>query len=284
MKRFTTRKELKSYLSTCRSEGLTIGFTPTMGALHEGHISLINRSVSENDISVCSIFVNPTQFNNSGDLDNYPRTLDRDLKMLAEAGCQAVFIPEVKEMYPEDDNVAKYEMDFGILATVMEGKFRPGHFRGVALVVGKFLDLILPDRSYFGAKDYQQLQIVTELNRRLGLKGEIVGCDIMRETDGLAMSSRNLRLTEEQRTAAPLVYQMLNSARERIQNEPPEAIIHWVSEQFEKSPLLELEYFEIRDSYSLEPVVEVAPNQKVNGFMSVFAGEVRLIDNMVLFD
>lgn len=275
---FKTIKETRDYSEKCRKSGLKIGFVPTMGALHEGHLSLVRRAKSENDIVVCSIFVNPIQFNNPDDLLKYPRTLERDMEMLQEAGCDVVFAPAVEEMYPEK---ATKEYDFGALANVMEGAFRPGHFNGVGIVVHKLFDITLPHQAYFGEKDFQQLQIIKKLVELEHLDVEIIPCPISRETDGLARSSRNERLTPEMRRAAPYIYMVLQEAGNLAKTNTAAEIEKYVKFKFDSHPLLKLEYFSIASGNDLQPVTG-AISEGDMGFIAVFAGEVRLIDNIQL--
>lgn len=278
MIRFNTIKETRNYAIEQREKGLTIGFVPTMGALHPGHISLVERARKENDLVLCSIFVNPIQFNNPDDLKKYPRTLESDLEMLKAAGCDLVFIPSVEEMYPEE--VSK-SYDFGKLANVMEGAFRPGHFNGVAIVVKKLFDIALPHRSYFGEKDFQQLQIIKALVRIENMDVEIVPCAISREADGLARSSRNERLTPDMRAASPFIYQTLNEAKAMANSHSAEEITAFVEHNFKRHELLNLEYFSIASGDDLQSV-----SGKISAgdmaFIAVFAGDIRLIDNIQL--
>ena len=278
MIRFNTIKETRTYSIGQRDKGLTIGFVPTMGALHPGHISLVERARRENDIVMCSIFVNPIQFNNPDDLKKYPRTLETDMEMLKAAGCDVVFIPTVEEMYPEEINKT---YDFGKLADVMEGAFRPGHFNGVAIVVKKLFDITLPHRSYFGEKDFQQLQIIKALVRIENLDIEIVPCPISREADGLARSSRNERLTPEMRAASPFIYQTLKDAKNSTTTHSAEEIKAFVEISFKEHPLLKLEYFSIASGADLQPVSGKISDGDT-GFIAVFAGGIRLIDNIQL--
>ncbi|HAH57721.1 MAG: pantoate--beta-alanine ligase [Lentimicrobium sp.] len=278
MQVFNTIAETHKYSRKARVEGKFIGFVPTMGALHPGHISLVERARKENDLVVVSIFVNPLQFNNPQDLEKYPRDLDKDLKLLREAGCDVVFNPSVAEMYPEEVNK---HYDFGSLANVMEGAFRPGHFNGVAIVVNKLFNIVLPYRAYFGEKDFQQLQIIRALVSIEKLDINIVACPISREDDGLARSSRNERLTPEMRKAAPFIYQTLLNARTMAQDSDSGRIIEYVKDQFIMHPLLKLEYFSIAGANDLQPIHgELHPESY--GFIAVFAGEIRLIDNIRL--
>ncbi|MBW6489657.1 MAG: pantoate--beta-alanine ligase [Lentimicrobium sp.] len=275
---FETIKETREYSVSKRKNGLSIGFIPTMGALHEGHLSLAIRARAENDIVICSIFVNPIQFNNPEDLKKYPRTLDQDLKMLELAGCDLVFLPSVDEMYPEEIHK---DYDFGTLGGVMEGAFRPGHFNGVAIVVHKLFEITLPHRAYFGEKDYQQLAIVKELVKIENLPVEIIPCPISREQDGVAMSSRNARLTPEMRNAAPFIFHILKQARKMAQDHTAEQIEEFVKLKFSGHLLLDLEYFTIASGHDLQAVSgKISPGDM--GFIAVFAGEIRLIDNIQL--
>ena len=278
MIRFNTIEETRAYAMAQRDKGLTIGVVPTMGALHPGHISLVERARRENDIVMSSIFVNPIQFNNPDDLKKYPRTIESDMEILKAAGCDVVFVPTVEEMYPEEINKS---YDFGKLADVMEGAFRPGHFNGVAIVVKKLFDIALPHRSYFGEKDFQQLQIIKALVRIENLDVEIVPCPISREADGLARSSRNERLTPEMRTASPFIYQTLKDAQRMAANHSAEEITAFVEMNFKSHELLELEYFSIASGVDLQPVSGKISEGDM-GFIAVFAGGIRLIDNIQL--
>ncbi|MBC7124672.1 MAG: pantoate--beta-alanine ligase [Bacteroidales bacterium] len=261
-----------------KSEGKSVGFVPTMGALHKGHVSLVERSVAENDITVVSIFVNPTQFNDKNDLKNYPRMPEKDIAMLEAAGVNVVFMPTESEIYPEPDTRV---FDFGMLDKVMEGKFRPGHFNGVAQVVSKLFDIVEPHRAYFGQKDYQQLAIIRAMVRMLGYRIEIVGCPIVREPDGLAMSSRNLLLTPEHRKSAPLIYQTLAEARNKTNELSVKEMIDWVVNRINSDPNLKVEYFELADADSLLPVQGWDHPNGIVGCIAVWAGNIRLIDNMM---
>lgn len=278
MKLFNTIRETRDFAGSLRENGLKIGFVPTMGALHEGHLSLVRKAASENDAVLVSIFVNPIQFNNPEDLKKYPRNLEQDLRLLEPEGCTAVFAPEVSEMYAGE---VQKQFDFGPLALVMEGAFRPGHFNGVAVVVDKLFNIALPHRAYFGEKDYQQLQIIKELARMEHPGIEIVACPISREPDGLARSSRNERLTAEMRKAAPYIHLVLEEAINLAGNHTAEEITKFVTYKFESHPLLRLEYFSIANGETLQPVNgKTAPGDRA--FIAVFAGEIRLIDNIRL--
>jgi len=275
---FEKIRDLNSFILHKRESGKTIGFVPTMGALHVGHISLVEKSVSENDITVVSIFVNPIQFNNPTDLEKYPRDLKSDQEMLEAAGVDIIFAPSVEEMYPEPVT-ANYE--FGPLSTVMEGEFRPGHFNGVAVVVHKLFEIVMPHRAYFGEKDFQQLQIIKSLVRNLNLPVQIIPCPISREDDGLARSSRNARLTPEMREAAPFIHAQLVKARELALSMTSEELEDWMRKSFNSHQLLKLEYFSIADGETLSHIQGKIP-LNAYGFIAVFAGEIRLIDNIRL--
>ncbi|RUA10583.1 MAG: pantoate--beta-alanine ligase [Flavobacteriia bacterium] len=258
----------------------TIGFVPTMGALHKGHLSLIKRANDENDFTVVSIFVNPTQFDKAEDLNKYPRTLNTDLDLLEKVDCNIVFVPSVQEVYPV--NATSEIFNFAGLDKYMEGLFREGHFDGVGTVVKRLLEIVKPDNAYFGEKDYQQLLIIKKMVETEKLPVNIIGCDIYREPDGLAMSSRNIRLSKEQRKEAPQIFKTLNEAKEMFKNSSISEVKAYVEQVFQKNKLLELEYFEIADASSLKPVTTKKPGEKYRGFIAVFAGKIRLIDNIAL--
>ncbi len=272
--------DLKSWVKDQRLRGRSIGFVPTMGALHEGHLALVKRAVSENDKVVSSIFVNPLQFNRPDDLEKYPRSLASDLEMLESAGCHLAFCPGAKEMYPAPE-IKVY--DFGELDKVMEGRHRPGHFNGVAIVVKKLFDLVEPHRAYFGQKDYQQLQVIRALVAAENMNVEIVACPTVREPDGLAMSSRNRRLTPSQRREAPKIFRALDNARNMYPGTGVDVIKAMVINEINASAHLEVEYFEVSDAETLLPLTSPGQNQKLVACIAVNAGNVRLIDN-VLFN
>ena len=279
MKLFTTRNELREALDAYRNQAKSIGFVPTMGALHQGHLSLVSQAGKENEVVVVSIFVNPTQFNDPSDLERYPRTLEEDMNKLATVGDPMIFAPSVEEMYPEPDT---RKFDFGNLETIMEGKFRPGHFNGVGQIVSKLFDVVMPHRAYFGLKDFQQLAIIKEMVRQLQYNIEIVPCEIVREADGLAMSSRNQLLTPEHRAVASLISKTLFEAKKLVGEKSVEELSEWVQATINNSPMLEVEYFEIVDDNYLQPVKSWdEPTVKV-GCIAVHAGKVRLIDNVIL--
>lgn len=272
--------ETKIWVESQINSGHSIGFVPTMGALHQGHISLVNQSKKENDFTLVSIFVNPTQFNNQQDLKKYPRTEEKDAQLLEEAGVDILFIPSVEEMYPQETTSQIF--DFNGLENQMEGKFRPGHFDGVATIVRKFFEIIQPDRAYFGEKDFQQLRIIEELVKKLNIQTQIVPVAIMREPDGLAMSSRNMRLSEEMRAEAPEIYRILKNAKLYLKDNSIADTKKFVSEAFAQTQL-QLEYFEIADEQTLTSAAEKSKTQKLRAFVAVFADEIRLIDNLGLY-
>ena len=280
MKIIEKKSELSVFLNTYRKNNNKIGFVPTMGALHAGHISLVSYSVSSCDVTVVSIFVNPTQFNDPRDLEKYPRTLDRDLEMLEKAGCDVVFVPSVEEMYPGPDGRI---FDMSPLDSVMEGAARPGHFNGVAQIVSKLFDVVKPDEAFFGEKDFQQLSIIRLMCSRMGLGITITGCPIIREKDGLAMSSRNVLLTPSNRKAAPAIYCAMQKGALLCKEYSPEQLKQYITDLINKEPGLSVEYFEIMDQDTLVPIVEWSKFVKVRGFAAVKAGPVRLIDNMEFF-
>ena len=268
---------LGNLLSGFRKEGKTIGLVPTMGALHEGHAALVKRCVAENDITVVSVFVNPTQFNNPEDLRLYPRTLDADCALLEKLGVDIVFAPDVEEMYPEPDTRV---FDFGMLDKVMEGRFRPGHFNGVAQIVSKLFYAVGPDRAYFGEKDFQQLAIVREMVKQLQIPVEIVAVPIVREASGLALSSRNMRLTPQQRETASEIFKTLKMSVEMISKQSVEDTKKFVVDRINNQEGLSVEYFEIVDGNTLQSITDWNDSSYIVGCIAVFCGEVRLIDNI----
>lgn len=278
MKLFTTQEELGAYIADIRNQSQTIGFVPTMGALHSGHLSLIRRARQENDIVVCSIFVNPLQFNNPDDLKKYPRTLTEDLAILEPAGCDAVFYPTAEEMYPDEVN-EKYS--FNHLDKVMEGKFRPGHFDGVAVVVNRLFKMVLPHRAYFGLKDFQQIAIVKSMMLQTNSPVELIPCPIVREADGLAMSSRNVRLSAEGRKLAPFIFETLKWGKQQLKKASPAEVTRMVLDRFKLHPEFEPEYFEIVDSDTLMPVETFESSDPPVACIAVWLDQVRLIDNLV---
>ncbi len=279
MKTTSTIRETKEILDKVRCKGLSIGFVPTMGELHEGHLELIRRALQDNDYVAVSIFVNPIQFNRQEDYKCYPRNLEKDIKQLEETGSDLLFNPDEKEMYPEPDNT---EYDFGRLHEVMEGKFRPGHFNGVAIVVKKLFDIIEPHKAYFGQKDFQQLKIIEALVKKHQLAVKIISCPTIREADGLAMSSRNKLLTPEQRQIAPVIYQTLKKVKEKAFHEPVGEIKMWAVKQIHNYKSFDVEYFEIADYKTLMPVDKMEKGREYIACVAVYLGEVRLIDNEII--
>lgn len=280
MKVFTEKQPLKIYISKLKGENYTVGFVPTMGALHQGHLSLIKKAKKQNDFVVVSIFVNPTQFDNKEDLLKYPKTIENDTKLLNTVSCDVLFYPSVNEIYAE--NIVSEKFDFDGLENQMEGKYRDGHFNGVGTIVKTLFEIVEPDKAYFGQKDFQQLQIVKKMVRKNHLKVKVKGCPIFREKDGLAMSSRNIRLSKDHRNAATFIYKTLQKVRKNFNGENSEDIIAWVENEFKKHPLLKLEYFNIADEKSLKTINHNESNKKYRAFIAVFAGEIRLIDNIKL--
>ncbi|SHF34045.1 pantothenate synthetase [Bacteroides luti] len=277
MKIVHTINELQSELSALTAQGKMVGLVPTMGALHAGHASLVKRCVKENDVTVVSVFVNPTQFNDKNDLIKYPRTLDADCKLLEANGCSFVFAPSVEEMYPQPDT---RQFSFAPLDTVMEGAFRPGHFNGVAQIVSKLFYAVKPNRAYFGEKDFQQLAIIREMTKQLNLDIEIVGCPIVREVDGLALSSRNSLLSAEEREIALKISQTLFKSRTFAADHSVSETIRFVEESIAAEQGLRLEYFKIVDGYTLQDLKDWADTNYAVGCITVFCGQVRLIDNI----
>ncbi len=282
MKTIRKVSHLKEELNRHRKDGKTIGFVPTMGALHPGHMSLLGTAKAENDLLVCSIFVNPIQFNEEGDLDAYPRPLEQDQRLLLEQGCHILFLPGEGEMYPDKP---RERYDFGRLDKVMEGEYRPGHFNGVAIVVHRLLKMVAPHRAYFGEKDFQQLQVINKLVEMTGLGTRIVAVPTSREADGLARSSRNARLTPEQRKAAPLIYKVLKEAKDRYLGfTNPKQLEKWATEVISSNVHLRPQYVRVVDINSLEKIEQWTDNERCILCVAVFAGDVRLIDNMRLFN
>jgi pantoate--beta-alanine ligase len=282
LKIVATKSELEELLLPYREGGKNIGFVPTMGALHKGHISLVNLSINENDVTVCSIFVNPTQFNDPADLKRYPRPVDSDREMLEGAGCNVLFMPSVGEMYPHNDYTLLTQ-DFGILDKVMEGKSRPGHFAGMITIVNKLFDCVKPNKAYFGNKDFQQLTIIKYFVKKHGLPILIRECPISRDTDGLAMSSRNRLLSPEERKAAGLIPGTLFKVKEMWGKKAITELKTFVQAEFTKEPILKLDYFEMVHFDTLEPIHEpIFQDTPIMACIAAFAGKIRLIDNIKL--
>ena len=269
--------ELKAILADERKEKKSIGFVPTMGALHNGHISLVKQCRTENDICIVSIFVNPTQFNDKNDLNAYPRALDKDCELLEPTACDYIFAPSEKEMYPEPDTRT---FNLGPVAEVMEGAHRPGHFNGVAQIVSKLFDAVMPDNAYFGEKDFQQIAIIREMTKQLDMRINIIACPIVRENDGLAMSSRNARLSAEQRQIAPVIARTLKESCTFASTNSVEEVKNKVINTLNNTPFLRVEYFEIVDGGSLQPINKWEETVAPVGCITVFCGDVRLIDNI----
>ena len=270
-------KELKGYLIDSKRVGNRVGLVPTMGALHKGHLSLVERCVRENDICVVSVFVNPTQFNDKHDLETYPRTLEADCALLESAGCDFVFAPSVEEMYPEPDTRT---FDFGTVMQVMEGAKRPGHFNGVAQVVSKLFYIVEPDNAYFGEKDFQQIAVIRAMVKQLQIPVRINACPIVREADGLALSSRNTRLTPALRQKAPLIARTLRESKAMAATKSVREVVDYVVNTLNADPDLEVEYYEIVDGDSLVSIQDWKDTSYAVGCVTVYCGEVRLIDNI----
>lgn len=277
MKTFESGIELKNEIQKLKASGKSVGFVPTMGALHRGHISLVEKSVADNDITVVSIFVNPTQFNDKNDLANYPRTLAKDLELLGENGCNYVFTPSVKEMYPEEDS---RRFTFGFIENVMEGKHRPGHFNGVAQIVSKLFEVVPAHKAYFGEKDFQQVAIIRKLVADYAIPVQIIACPIFREKDGLAMSSRNMLLSEVQRNNAPVIYQTLVKSQDLLDELSVNEVKKFVVETINKNPELETEYFDIVNELTLKSIDSWNEAGNKVGCIAVKVGKIRLIDNI----
>ncbi len=272
-----TQAVLRQAVSACKAQNKTIGFVPTMGALHEGHASLVRQSVAKNNVTFVSVFVNPTQFNNKEDLEKYPRDLGRDADLLASLGVDFVFAPTPEEMYSADELAETFAFDFGGLDAVMEGKHRPGHFNGVVQVVSKLFRLVEPDRAYFGEKDFQQLAIIRRMTALMHFPIEIVGCPIMREASGLALSSRNERLSAEEKQTALAISRVLFESRQLKESQSVAQVQSWVIEQINRVEGLTVEYYEIVDQTTLQPATDFS---HAIGCVTVYCGPVRLIDNV----
>lgn len=273
-----TVKELKQAVTNAKAQGSKIGLVPTMGALHAGHVSLIERARRENDFVVVSVFVNPTQFNNPTDLKTYPRTEKADCEKLEAAGVDVAFIPSVEEIYPEPDTRV---FELGPVADVMEGAMRPGHFNGVAQIVSKLFEMVKPDRAYFGEKDFQQIAVIRKMVELCGFKLEIVDCPIKREDDGLAMSSRNVRLTADQRKVAPMIHKILTESVQYAKDHTVDETIKMVTDELNKVEFMDVEYYQIVDPLTMQPIAQW-DDTKLNpvGCITVYCGDVRLIDNI----
>lgn len=278
---FYSKAALIAYLKTIKTANSSIGFVPTMGALHQGHLALMQRSLKENNDTVVSIFVNPTQFNNADDLAKYPRTLEEDIKKMRTLSDKIIlYAPSVDDIY--EGNTVSQSFDFDGLENQMEGKFRPGHFNGVGTIVKRLFEIVTPTNAYFGEKDFQQLQIVKKLVEKTGLPVNIVGCPIFREENELAMSSRNERLTSEERKEASIIYKTLTEAKEIFQNHTPQETIEFVENAFKNNKEFELEYFVIADESTLLSIEQKQNDKKYRAFIAVFVNSIRLIDTISL--
>ena len=278
MKVLRTVGELRQAMESHRNASQTIGLVPTMGALHAGHLSLMERSCRDNDITVASIFVNPTQFNNATDLKTYPRTEEKDCALLEKAGVDYAFVPSVEEIYPEPDTRV---FDLGAVAEVMEGAMRPGHFNGVAQIVSRLFSYVNPTRAYFGEKDFQQIAVIRRMAQLEGFDFEIIACPIVREADGLALSSRNVRLTPEQRQIAPAIHRTLAQSLDMTRDKSVSDVKQWVKEEIDRQPFMTTEYYEIVNPLTMQPTDSwMTPDGPAVGCVTVYCGDVRLIDNI----
>jgi pantoate--beta-alanine ligase len=278
---FYGKVALIAYLKTIKTTNSTIGFVPTMGALHQGHLALMQRSLKENDDTVVSIFVNPTQFNNPEDLAKYPRTLEEDVKKMRGLSDKMIlYAPSVEDIY--EGHTISQDFDFDGLENQMEGKFRPGHFNGVGTIVKRLFEIVTPTNAYFGEKDFQQLQIVKKMVEKNHLPVNVIGCPIFREDNQLAMSSRNERLTPEERKEASIIYKTLTEAKEIFKTKTPEETIEFVKNSFKDNPRFELEYFVIADESTLLPIENKIKDKNYRAFIAVFVNSIRLIDTISL--
>ncbi|EMQ95767.1 pantoate--beta-alanine ligase [Xanthomarina gelatinilytica] len=281
MKIFTEKTQIQKAIQQIKAKDLSVGFVPTMGALHQGHLSLVQEAFNNNDVVVVSIFVNPTQFDNEDDLEKYPRTLEADTKLLAAFRENLiVYAPSIQDIYDGDAKAEHFSFDG--LEFEMEGKFRTGHFNGVGTIVKRLFEIITPDNAYFGKKDYQQLMIIKKLVEKHHIPVTIIGCDIYREPDGLAMSSRNTRLKEDYKKAAPFIYKTLKTAKKKFGTKSANTVKEWVEKEFANHKLLNLEYFIIADDQTLKPVKRKSKKKTYRAFIAVFADDIRLIDNIAL--
>lgn len=282
MQVYQEKKQIKAEIKQLKAKQVTIGFVPTMGALHQGHLTLVKEAMANNDKVVVSIFVNPTQFNNAADLDKYPRTLENDINLLKTISEDRILVyaPTVDDIY--EGNTVSQKFDFDGLEHEMEGQFRPGHFDGVGTVVKRLFEIVTPDRAYFGEKDFQQLAIIKKMVEQCQIPVAIVGCEIHREANGLAMSSRNARLSPEQKNEAPFIYKILKAAKAQFKTKSANEIMEWVEKQFDNNEWLTLEYFVIADIDTLKPVQKKIKTKTYRAFIAVYADDIRLIDNIAL--
>ena len=278
---FRKKDELNAKISSLKEENTTVGFVPTMGALHQGHLSLVEEALANNNLVVVSIFVNPTQFDNSEDLKKYPRNLQQDVDLLNTLSDKIiVYAPTVEDIYEGETKSKKFNFDG--LEHQMEGKFRDGHFDGVGTIVKLLFDIVKPNNAYFGEKDFQQLAIIKKLVSKYNIPVNIVGCKIKRDANGLALSSRNTRLKPEHKVVAPFIYKTLKAAKEKFGTKSANKVVEWVENQFANHELLELEYFTIADEATLKTVKRKSKNKQYRAFIAVYAGKIRLIDNIAL--
>jgi len=278
---FTSKLEIQAHISNIKAKGTTIGFVPTMGALHQGHLSLVKRALQENEDCVVSIFVNPTQFDNAEDLKKYPKTLEQDVTLLKSVSKNiVVFAPSVEDIYNE--NIKAEHFSFDGLEFEMEGKFRPGHFNGVGTIVKRLFEIVTPDVAYFGEKDFQQLAIIKKLAQKYMLPVVVKGCKIFREESGLAYSSRNSRLKPDYKEATPFIYKTLQTAKEKFGTKSAKEVTEWVEKQFAKNKYLELEYFIIAEATTLKSITRKSKNKAYRAFVAAYADNIRLIDNIAL--
>ncbi len=282
MKVFSQKMQISAKVDELKAKQLTVGLVPTMGALHQGHMALVRKALNENDKVVVSIFVNPTQFDNKDDLIKYPRTLDNDIELLKTVSKNdiLVYAPTVEDIYK--GNTVSQKFDFDGLEFEMEGKFRNGHFDGVGTIVKRFFEIVKPHRAYFGEKDFQQLAIIKKLVKKHNIPVKVIGCPIHRETNGLAMSSRNTRLKPEYKKAAPFIYKTLTTAKEKFGTKSANKVSEWVEKEFAKHDLLKLEYFIIADTKTLKPVIRKSNKKTYRAFIAAYADDIRLIDNIAL--
>ncbi len=281
MEVFLDKEQITRVIDAFKVQQLTIGFVPTMGALHDGHLALVEKALENNDKVIVSVFVNPTQFNNVDDLKKYPRTLEKDTLLIETISKDIlIFAPSVDVIY--EGKTVSQTFNFDGLEHEMEGKFRPGHFNGVGTVVKRLFEIVKPDNAYFGEKDFQQLQIIKKLVKKYSIPVNVIGCEIHRETNGLAMSSRNTRLTENQKHEVPFIYKTLKSAKKFFGTKSAGWVSKWVEKQFENNEVLKLEYFIIADIDSLKQIKRKSKNKKYRAFIAVYAGDIRLIDNIAL--
>lgn len=276
---FKKRIEIQSYLTKCAGLGKSLGFVPTMGALHEGHISLIRNSKNQCEVTICSIFVNPLQFNDKNDLEKYPRMPEKDIELLSKAECDVLFLPEFEEVY---DNNVKFELNFGSLDKILEGKHRPGHFDGVAQVVKRLFDIVKPTKAFFGSKDFQQVMIVKSMVNQTKLKIEVISCPILREQDGLAMSSRNTLMTFQERKVSSSIPQMMEKAKTIALKNGIDSAKKLIDYEIAKNPLMKLDYYEICNPENLETLSKLQDGKPALSLIALYVGKIRLIDNLIL--